>query len=195
MATTHVEGKAATYSSSEEKLVATFFVIEASHLFRAGDKFKTQFFVLDVVKFLKRKYFQDDSYKTVVLHGSTKDEQATRYANALERHDVKVIRMNPIPSLNGSSKHFYKPTWYLHQMLGKEIPTGSSLVLIGFHNSRYLPFLQKYHAEYKISMAAFTTPSRRQGWLQIPEDFKALLVNAINLDDHVSDIKAEWRKK
>ena len=80
-------------------------------------------------------------------------------------------------------------------MLGKDIPPGSSLVLVGFHNTRYLPFLQKYCHDYKISMAAFTTPSRRQGWLQIPEDFKPLLVHAVNLDDHVAEIKAEWHRK
>lgn len=175
--------------------MSTFFVIEASHLFRAGDKFNTQFFVVDVVNCLKRLYFPEGEHQAIVLHGSTKEEQAARYANALERHNVKVIRMTPIPSLNGTAKHFYKPTWYLHQMLGKEIPAGSDLVLIGFHNARYLPFLQKYAKEFKISIAAFTTPSRRQGWLQIPEEFKPFLAHAISLDDHVAEIKAEWKKK
>jgi len=174
--------------------MGTTYLVEASHLFRAGDKYSTQFFVCDVVNFLKRSFPDEDS-QTFVLHGSTKEEQAKRYSAALERHGVKVIRMCPIPSLNGNGKHFYKPTYYIHQMMGKEIPTGSSVVLIGFHNTRYLSFLQKYAAEFNISMAAFTTPSRRQGFLKIPVEFVPFLKQAICLDDFVTDIKSEWKKK
>jgi hypothetical protein len=175
--------------------VGTFYIIEASHLFRAGDVHGTQFFVNDVTSYLTKMYFPDADSHAVVLHGSTKEDQATRYAQALERHGVKVIRMSPIPSLNGNGKHFYKPTFYIHQMMGKEIPTGSDVVLIGFHNVRYLSFLQKYHTEFQISMAAFTTPSRRQGSLRIPAEFLPFLKQAICLDDSVADIKSEWKKK
>lgn len=175
--------------------MATYFVLEASHLFRAGDKHSTQFFVCDVVAFLRRAYFPDEEFRTIVLHGSTKEEQAVRYANALQRHGVDVIRMTPIPSLNGNGKHFYKPTYYIHQMMGKEIPVGSTVVLIGFHNIRYLSFLQKYSGDFNLSMAAFTTPSRRQGALKIPEEFLPYLQRAVSLDEHVTDIKSEWKKK
>lgn len=174
--------------------MGTVYIVEASHLFRAGDKYGTQFFVCDVVNFLKHEFADEDS-RTIVLHGSTKEEQAQRYSAALERHGVKVIRMAPIPSLNGSGKHFYKPTYYIHQMMGKEIPTGSDVVLVGFHNARYLSFLQKYHTDYRLSMAAFTTPSRRQGFLKIPDAFLPFLQKAICLDDHVAAIKSEWKKK
>ncbi len=44
-------------------------------------------------------------------------------------------------------------------------------------------------------MAAFTTPSRRQGFLKIPAEFVPLLKQAICLDDFVADIKSEWKKK
>jgi|SRR5271157_3318484 len=175
--------------------MGTTYLVEASHLFRAGDKYQTQFFVCDVVNFLKRSYFPDEDSHTIVLHGSTKEDQAKRYASALERHGVRVIRMAPIPSLNGNGKHFYKPTYYIHQMMGKEIQSGSRVVLVGFHNARYLAFLQKYAAEFEISMAAFTTPSRRQGFLKIPTEFVPLLKQAICLDDSVADIKSEWKKK
>jgi|SRR5208282_622330 len=175
--------------------MSTAYLVEASHLFRAGDKYSTQFFVLDVVNFLKRTYFPDEDSHTVVLHGSTKEEQARRYAAALERHGVKVIRMCPIPSSNGDGKVFFKPTYYIHQMMGKEIPTGSQVVLVGFHNIRYLSFLQKYHQGFRISVAAFTTPSRRQGFLKIPVEFVPLLQHAICLDDFVADIKSEWKKQ
>src|SRR5271166_2895736 len=130
--------------------MGTTYLVEASHLFRAGDKYSTQFFVCDVVNFLKRSFFPDEDSHTIVLHGSTKEDQAKRYSAALERHGVRVIRMSPIPSLNGTGKHFYKPTYYIHQMMGKDIAPGSSVVLVGFHNSRYLTFLQKYHAGFNI---------------------------------------------
>jgi hypothetical protein len=175
--------------------MSTTYLVEASHLFRAGDKYSTQFFVCDVVNFLKRSYFPDEDSHTIVLHGSTKEEQAMRYSAALERHGVRVIRMSPIPSLNGEGKHFYKPTYYIHQMMGKEILPSSDVVLIGFHNSRYLSFLQKYHKEFRLSMAAFMTPSRRQGFLKIPAEFIPLLHKAICLDEFVADIKSEWKKK
>ena len=175
--------------------MATFFIVEASHLFRAGDKHQTQFYVLDVVKMLQHLYFPDANSQTIVLHGSTKEEQAQRYASALTRHGVKVIRMTPIPSLNGSDKHFYKPTWYVHHLMGKDIPVGSSIVLVGFHNPRYLAFIQKYATDFKISIAAFTTPSRRQGWLKVPDAFKPFLDKVVDLDQHVADIKNEWKKK
>ncbi len=171
------------------------FVIEASHLFRSGDKFQTQFFVMDVVNFLKREFFDNtEDFHVVVLHGSTKDEQAERYTAALARFKVKVVRMNPIASIVGADKVYYKPTYYLHKMMGHDIPVGSHVVLIGFHNPRYLTFLQKYDKDYNFSIAAFTTPSKKQGWMQIPEEFKPFLKNSVNLDDHVGAIKAEFKK-
>jgi hypothetical protein len=130
-----------------------------------------------------------------VLHGSTKDEQAERYTAALERFDVKVVRMRPIASIAGANKVYYKPTWYLHKMMGREIPQGSDLMMVGFHNPRYLTFLQKYTKDYTFSMAAFTTPSKKQGWMQIPKEFTPYLKHIVNLDDHVAEIKAEFKKK
>jgi hypothetical protein len=172
-----------------------FFIVEASHLFRAGDKYSTQFFVMDVVHFLQHQYFPKGEAKTIVLHGSVKDVQATRYASSLERHGAQVIRMKPIASAVAAEKWYFKPTWYLHKMMGVEIPKGSHIVFIGFHNPRYLSFLQKYHKDFKLSMAAFHTPSKKQGEMHIPEDFHAYLKNAIDLDEHVAAIKAEFHPK
>jgi len=171
----------------------TWMIFEASHLFRAGDKFKTQFFVMDVVNFLRHNYFPDNEVKVVVLHGSIKEEQAVRYAQALENHGVKVIRMNPIPSKSGNSRWFFKPTYYCHKLFANEIPKGSTVVFIGFHNSRYRDFLEKYHKDYDLSLAAFDTPSKHRGIMTIPEVFYPLLRNVIKLDKHVLDIKAEFK--
>jgi hypothetical protein len=172
-----------------------YYIVEASHLFRAGDKFQTQFFVLDVVGYIHHAFFMDaGEAQTIVLHGSMKDEQAERYSAALERHNVKVIRMKPIDSMIGG-KFYYKPTWYMHRMMGTDIPTGSSVVLIGFHNPRYLSFVEKYSKDFKISMAAFTTPSKKQGWMTIPETFTPFLTHAIDLDKYVAQIKAEFKRK
>jgi hypothetical protein len=174
--------------------VDTFYIVEASHLFRAGEKFKTQFFVMDVVNFLRHTYFPGEAH-TIVLHGSTKEDQAKRYAQALERHGVKVIRMTPIPSKSGSSRWFFKPTYYIHGMMGKEIPVGSQIVLIGFHNSRYSEFLKKYRDSYKISIAAFSTPSKHQGVMRIPAEFIPYVEQAIDLDPFTDNIKAEFRRQ
>lgn len=171
----------------------TFFIVEASHLFRAGDKFRTQFFVMDVVNFLKRKFFPEGEFETIVLHGSVKEKQAVKYTNALERHGVKVIRMKPIASQIGADKVYYKPTFYLHTMMGTDIPKGSRIVLIGFHNPRYKNFLDKYHQDFTFSLAAFETPSKKQGVMRIPENFKPLLEQAIDLDVCVTEIKAEFK--
>lgn len=171
-----------------------YYIVEASHLFRAGDKFQTQFFVVDVVGFLNREYFDSRESKTIVLHGSVKAEQADRYAAALERHDVRVIRMKPIASMTGNGKWYFKPTWYCHRMMGTDIPKGNRVVLVGFHNPRYKTFIEKYVKDFEISMAAFKTPSKKQGWMSIPEDFKPLLKHAIDLDECAAKIKAEFRR-
>jgi hypothetical protein len=176
-------------------IVKTFFIVEASHLFRAGDKFETQFFVMDVVNFLRHHYFDSIEAETIVLHGSVKEEQAAKYAAALERHGVKVIRMKPIASQVGAEKWYFKPTWYMHKMMGAEIPKGSNVVLIGFHNPRYKGFLEKYSKEFNLSVAAFTTPSKKQGWMTIPEEFMPYLKESISLDEHVAEIKAEFKRK
>lgn len=171
-----------------------YYIVEASHLFRAGDKFQTQFFVLDVVNFIQHEYFAPDvETHTTVLHGSVKDEQAKRYAAALERHNVNVIRMKPIESMT-EGKWYFRPTYYIHRMMGTEIPKGSKIVMVGFHNPRYLEFIKKYHEDFEISMAAFTTPSKKQGWMTIPESFTPCLVKAIDLDKYVAPIKAEFKR-
>ncbi len=172
-----------------------FFIVESSHLFRAGDKFQTQFFVMDVVNFIRRTFFEDEpDVKVYALHGSVKDEQADRYTAALERHNVKVIRMKPIDSMIGG-KWYFKPTWYMHRMMGTDIPQGSSVVLVGFHNIRYFSFLKKYSEDFKLSLAAFTTPSKKQGMMSIPENFAPFLTHVIDLDKFVTQIKAEFKRK
>lgn len=171
----------------------TFYIVEASHLFRAGDKYQTQFFVLDVVNYLHREFFSGD-FTTIVLHGSVKETQANKYTAALERHGVKVIRMKPIASQAGAGRHFFKPTFYVHRMMGTDIPVGSRVVFIGLHNLRYLDFLSKYAKDFQLNMAAFTTP-KKAGWMTIPEEFLPHLDKAIQLDDHVDAIKAEFRRK
>lgn len=172
------------------------YIIESSHLFRAGSKFQTQFFVMDVVNLLNRTYFQDTAdVKVYALHGSVKNEQAERYTAALERFNVKVIRMKPIASVVGADRVFYKPMFYVHHMMGTTIPKGSHVVLVGFHNPRYKEFLEKYYSDFKLSVAAFATPSKKQGIMYIPEDFKPMLEYAIPLDEHVQEIKAEFKRK
>ena len=167
----------------------TFCIVEASHLFRAGDKFQTQFFVIDVVRYLQHEFFPNADIQAIVLHGSVKDEQANRYAQALERTGVKCIRMEAVTSKIGTGKVFYKPTVYLHQMMGKEIPAGSNVILVGFHNERYVTYLQKYAKDFRLHLAAFTTPSRKSGMMGIPSSFKPFLELSINLDNSVEAIK------
>jgi hypothetical protein len=175
-------------------IVKTFYIVESSHLFRAGDKFKTQFFVMDVVNFLRHHFFSGEA-ETIVLHGSVKEEQAVKYSSALERHGVKVIRMKPIVSEVDREKSFYKPAFYLHRMMGAEIPKGSHICFIGFHNVRYIKFIEKYAKDFNFSLAAFTTPSKKQGWMTIPEEFQPYLKHSIPLDEHVTAIKAEFKRK
>ena len=171
-----------------------YFLIEASHLFRAGDKHKTQFFVADVVSYVQKKLFPDQTSHAVVLHGSVKQEQSDRYASALERHNIKVVRMKPIES-HTEGKWYFKPAWYMHQMMGTDIPEGSDVVLVGFHNIRYLKFLEKYAKTYKLHLAAFATPSRSQNMMTVPEEFKPFLATLTDLDADVPGIKAEFQKK
>jgi hypothetical protein len=181
-----------------------YFIIEASHLFRAGTKYQTQFFVMDVVNFIHRKFrgfcsgcpepCPEMVPHVIVLHGSVKQEQGDRYAAALERHGVKVVRMRPIES-DSAGKWFFKPAWYMHKMMGTDIPEGSDVVLVGFHNIRYLKFLEKYATRYNLHVAAFQTPSAKQGMMHVPDEFKPLLKSVIDLDMDVPGIKAEFKKK
>jgi hypothetical protein len=173
----------------------TYFIIEASHLFRAGDKFQTQFFVSDVVNFLQKTYFPGTDSNVTVLHGSVKTEQGDRYAAALERNGVRVVRMKPIASVAGADRWYFKPTYYMHGMMGTDIPVGSTVVLIGFHNPRYLSFIEKYYKQYHISVAAFATPSKKQGFMTIPAEFQPYLKSSINLDECAEGIKSEFRRK
>ncbi len=170
-------------------------IVEASHLFRAGDKFQTQFFVMDVVSFLHTTHYpKATDVKVIVLHGSTKEEQAERYTAALSRSNVHVVRMNPLVSVAGDKKVYYKPTYYLHKMMGTDIPLGSDVILVGFHNPRYALFLKKYHEQFSLSVAAFSTP-KKQGMMRIPEEFTPYIKHAIDLDECVAGIKAEFKGK
>jgi hypothetical protein len=171
-----------------------YFVIEASHLFRAGDKHATQFFVADVANYVLHRYFPEQTAQITVLHGSVKQEQGDRYAAALERNGIKVVRMKPIES-HTPGKWYFKPAWYMHQMMGTNIPEGSDVVLVGFHNVRYIKFLEKYAKTFKLHLAAFATPSRSQGLMTVPEEFKPFLVSLVDLDADVPGIKAEFQKK
>jgi hypothetical protein len=173
--------------------MSTFCIVEASHLFRAGEIHSAQLYVVDVVNYLAREVFHETVEKSWVLFGSTKESQADKYVQAVERTGVKVIRMAPIDSRITPGSKFYKPSTYLHSIFD-ELPEGSHVVLIGFHNTRFEDLLKKYQGTYEISLCAFTTKSKSQHDMKIPEHFATLLKHSVSLDTHVNGIKAEYRK-
>ena len=171
----------------------TYFVVEASHLFRAGEIHSAQLYVVDVVNYLAREVFVAPVTQTWVLFGSTKESQADKYVQAVERTGVKVIRMTPIDSRITEGGKFYKPSTYLHEIFAG-LPDGSQVVLIGFHNTRFEDLLKKYREQFRISICAFTTKSKTNNDMKIPEHFVPLVERAVCLDEHISGIKGEYRR-
>jgi hypothetical protein len=177
------------------RTVNKYIIIESSHLFRAGEKFGTQFFVIDIASYLSREVYKfEEPFQTIVLFGSTKEDQAIRYIRSLTKNGIEVIRMNPVDSRVEEGKKFYKPTLYLHRIF-HEIPPGSEVVLIGFHNHRYTEILEKYAESYKIHAAAFTTKTSKGEWMFIPEEWADLTVSCLNLDSCVEYFKEEYHKQ
>ena len=173
--------------------MGTYFIVEASHLFRAGEIHSAQLYVIDIVNYLAREIFHTEPTKSWVLFGSTKESQAEKYIQAVERTGVKVIRMAPIDSRITPGSKFYKPSTYLHTIF-EEVPKGSDVVLIGFHNTRFEELLKKYQHLFKLSLCAFTTRSKSQNDMKIPEHFIPLLKHAIMLEDHIEGIKGEYKR-
>lgn len=171
----------------------SYFIVEASHLFRAGEIHAAQLYVIDVVNYLAREVFATTATQTWVLFGSTKEAQAEKYVQAVERNGIKVIRMTPIDSRIVPGSKFYKPSTYLHEIFAG-LPTGSTVVLVGFHNTRFEDLIRKYREQYQISLCAFTTKSKTNNDMKIPEHFVPLLEKAVSLDDHIDGIKAEYRR-
>lgn len=171
----------------------TYFVVEASHLFRAGEIHAAQLYVIDVINYLAREVFDTPVTHSWVLFGSTKESQAEKYVAAVERVGVKVIRMTPIDSRIVPGNKFYKPSTYLHEIFAG-LPTGSQVVLVGFHNTRFEDLLKRYQRQFRISLCAFTTKSKTNNDMKIPEHFVTLVSKAVNLDEHVSGIKAEYKR-
>ena len=174
-------------------MTETFFVVEASHLFRAGELFSVQIYVVDVVNYLARTLFNSEPTHSWVLFGSTKDEQAQKYTAAVERTGVEVVRMEALDSRLNNGAKFYKPSVYLHTIF-KTIPSGSNLVLIGFHNTRFEEILKKYKTDFNISMCAFTTRSKSGMEMKIPTQFIPLLKHGLCLDTHIEGIKNEFKR-
>ena len=171
----------------------TYYIVEASHLFRAGEIFSAQLYVVDVVNYLNREVFRAEKGGSWVLFGSTKDLQAEKYTAAVEKTGTKVIRMTAIESRLNIGGIFYKPAVYLHEIFA-ELPAGSEIVLIGFHNTRFEDILLKYKNKFIISMCAFTTKSKNGSDMRIPQHFLPLLRKAVVLDNHVDGIKSEYEK-
>lgn len=169
----------------------SYIIIESSHLFRAGEKFSTQIFVCDVCKYLAREVYGFDDYHAIVLFGSTKEDQADRYTRSLERQGVEVMRMNPLQSRVDNDKSFYKPAFYIHRIMN-EIPKGSEVVLVGFHNHRYEEILTKYGEGYKLHVAAFSTRTTSGDWMRIPEHWSQMCMSVTELDSRVDLIKEEF---
>jgi len=171
----------------------TYFIVEASHLFRAGEIFSVQIYVVDVVNYLARTIFQTEATHSWVLFGSVKEEQAEKYTAAVERTGVEVVRMEALDSRLNNGAKFYKPSVYLHSIL-KEIPVGSNIVLVGFHNTRFEEILKRYQNDFQISMAAFTTRSKSGMEMKIPSQFVPFLKYSLSLDNHIDGIKNEFKR-
>ena len=174
-------------------MTQTYFIVEASHLFRAGELFSAQIYVVDVVNYLARSLFNTEPAHSWVLFGSTKEEQAQKYTSAVERTGVEVVRMEALDSRLNNGAKFYKPSVYLHSIF-KTIAPGSNIVLIGFHNTRFEEILKRYKSAFKISMCAFTTKSKSGMEMRIPSQFPALLEHSICLDSHIEGIKNEFKR-
>ncbi len=170
-----------------------YFIVEASHLFRAGEIHASQLYVIDVVNYLARDIFGEEVGDAWVLFGSTKDAQAEKYTQAVEKTGIKVIRMAPIDSRITPGSKFYKPSTYLQSIIN-ELPSGASVCLVGFHNNRFEDILKQYRGQHPMSLCAFTTRSKSQNDMKIPEHFNEFLVNAINLDGHIDGIKNEYKR-
>jgi hypothetical protein len=176
----------------DTRSVNNYIIIESSHLFRAGEKFGTQFFVVDIASYLSREvYHFEGPSQTIVLFGSTKEDQALRYIRSLTKNGIEVIRMNPVDSRVEEGKKFYKPTLYLHRIF-HEIPAGSRVVLIGFHNHRYSEILEKYGASHEVHVAAFTTRTSKGEWMHIPENWSEMAASCKELDSYVEYFKEEY---
>jgi hypothetical protein len=171
----------------------TYFIIEASHLFRAGEIHAAQLYVVDVVNYLAREVFDTPVAQTWVLFGSTKESQADKYIQAVERTGTKVIRMTPVDSRIVEGNKFYKPSTYLHEIFA-ELAPGSQVVLVGFHNTRFEDLLRKYQSQFEISLCAFTTRSKTNHEMRIPDHFVSIVKHAVSLDKHVNGIKTEYRR-
>ena len=171
----------------------TYFIVEASHLFRAGELFSVQIYVVDVVNYIARTIFATEPRHSWVLFGSIKDQQAEKYKAAVERTGVEVIRMEALDSRLNNGAKFYKPSVYLHTIL-KTLPKGSNLVLVGFHNTRFEEILKRYQNDFSISMAAFTTRSKSGMEMKIPYQFAPLLKHNLSLDNHIEGIKGEFKR-
>ena len=173
--------------------MSMYFIVEASHLFRAGEIHASQIYVIDVVKYLARNIFDEEIGDAWVLFGSTKDIQAEKYTQAVEKTGIKVVRMVPIDSRITPGSKFYKPSTYLQNII-ESLPEGAHICLVGFHNNRFEDMLKVYKAKYRLSLCAFTTKSKSQNDMKIPEHFKAFLQVAIDLDEHIDGIKNEYKR-
>ena len=171
----------------------TYFITEASHLFRAGELFSVQIYVVDVVNYIARTVFSTEPTHSWVLFGSVKEEQAKKYKTAVERTGVEVVRMEALDSRLNDGAKFYKPSVYLHSIL-KTLPKGSNIVLVGFHNTRFEEILKCYQGDFTFSMCAFTTRSKSGMEMRIPIQFSALLKHNISLDNHIDGIKNEFKR-
>lgn len=169
------------------------FILEASHLFRAGEIHASQLYVIDVVNYLSSHIFKEDQKDSWVLFGSTKDIQADKYVQAVEKTGIKVVRMTPVDSRITPGSKFYKSTTYIHNIF-QSLPKGSHVCLVGFHNTRFEEILKEYSKDYKISLAAFTTKSKSNNDMKIPMQFYPYLHKIISLDSHVDGIKSMYVK-
>lgn len=167
----------------------TYFIVDASHLFRAGDLYASQIYVIDVVNYLCQNVFNCTMKDTWVLFGSTKDSQSKSYTQAVEKTGIHVVRMVPIDSRVHPGSKFYKPSMYLHPLF-EVIPKGSQVIFIGFHNTRFEDLFRSYTKDYHLSLCAFTTKSRSNHDMAIPEKFHQILERTICLDNHIDGIKA-----
>jgi CTP:phosphocholine cytidylyltransferase-like protein len=174
--------------------MSAFFIIEASHLFRAGEIYSTQLYVVDVINYIATEVLNVPVDQSWVLFGSTKENQAEKYIAAVERNGIEVIRMVAIDSRINLGSKFYKPSVYLESIMNS-VPVGSDIVLVGFHNNRFEDLFRKYSASLNLHLCAWTTRSKSMNDMKIPDHFKAFLKSAISLDNHVDGIKDQYRKQ
>lgn len=174
--------------AAQSAVTPIHIIVESSHIIRAEKKYAQRIDLDTLLMYLQRIWFKRPVESVQIVHGNFCSKNRDIRRRVWARAGYKIIEA-PTRTSEKADGHRFIDIEYGFAEAIKNVPEKLGVVLIGFHNRKFVPIITELARTHDIGLAAYTTPSISGGSLSIPKEIDALVKYKLLLDYHHEQIQ------